>query len=662
VDTLFFSSQRSDQQDPSLNLVGFGSRIRNIEAIEIPINNTLVIDEAPLLNTPLHRLKLESRGAATVTFHVLEAYQFIGDQLDAGLAYSVYAKANSNLQLWVQQGRVNLNQVLNASGTSGGLTTNQGSEQIVLQAAVPHDPNGLAVDPQLAYRWYAGDALIAGATAPTYSLGDRDEALSTSLHYQIDYTDGHGLRRTVTSAPIVIDTAQQGQPGSLRVLRTRLEEPQRTRLEARLPGSQADPELVLAHRSSSSDQRPATIQRISLAATPVSTAAPDPAGLVALLDPSESWPNPVTSAEVYDFNKDGRLDTLSWDTTGFTAGPTELRTGLLRGPAAQLALLPSGSIGFVLGSSEAAPGSVPVAALQSLRVNLLNAPAQVGAVVAIALNTGETLSELSALERRQRAITLISNQDHDPAPLSSRADKERQLWLRADQALVLLELNGTTPLDWDGSLPGAPLAPADPLPESGLAGNRLQLSGTSGLRLELEALTTPQTIDSAVSRSQGRAPLLDFRGLDGLTLQASLEVAREAAFTSTMGFYAIDAIDGSIRDPISGNLVNPADPSYHALAMANRVEALDGLRADNRSSSTRNLNLSEARLLAPYALVADPVHGSQTYYAFAQANSDGIGHFRSFGSNVIGLEDQRFGGDRDFDDNLMHLAFRPVTL
>ena len=92
------------------------------------------------------------------------------------------------------------------------------------------------------------------------------------------------------------------------------------------------------------------------------------------------------------------------------------------------------------------------------------------------------------------------------------------------------------------------------------------------------------------------------------------------------------------------------------------MEALDGLRADNRSSSTRNLNLSEARLLAPYSLVADPVHGSQTYYAFAQANSDGIGHFRSFGSNVIGLEDQRFGGDRDFDDNLMHLAFRPVTL
>lgn len=47
VDTLFFSSQRSDGSGSAINLVGLGSRIRNVESIEIPINNTLILDEAP---------------------------------------------------------------------------------------------------------------------------------------------------------------------------------------------------------------------------------------------------------------------------------------------------------------------------------------------------------------------------------------------------------------------------------------------------------------------------------------------------------------------------------------------------------------------------------------------------------------------------------------
>jgi hypothetical protein len=61
------------------------------------------------------------------------------------------------------------------------------------------------------------------------------------------------------------------------------------------------------------------------------------------------------------------------------------------------------------------------------------------------------------------------------------------------------------------------------------------------------------------------------------------------------------------------------------------------------------------------AIVQDPNLGQQIYYAFAEANSDHIGHFRSFGNNVIGLEDLYGGGDFDFDDNMTSIQFRPLV-
>ena len=59
------------------------------------------------------------------------------------------------------------------------------------------------------------------------------------------------------------------------------------------------------------------------------------------------------------------------------------------------------------------------------------------------------------------------------------------------------------------------------------------------------------------------------------------------------------------------------------------------------------------------AIVQDPNLGQQIYYAFAEANSDQISHFRSFGNNVIGLEDSP-NLDFDFDDNMVSIQIRPL--
>ena len=71
---------------------------------------------------------------------------------------------------------------------------------------------------------------------------------------------------------------------------------------------------------------------------------------------------------------------------------------------------------------------------------------------------------------------------------------------------------------------------------------------------------------------------------------------------------------------------------------------------------TGTITLKETNYLAPMAVV----NGSDTFFAYAAANSDGFAHFRSLGDNIIGLEDLWGGGDRDFDDMIIQIA--PTTL
>ena len=128
-----------------------------------------------------------------------------------------------------------------------------------------------------------------------------------------------------------------------------------------------------------------------------------------------------------------------------------------------------------------------------------------------------------------------------------------------------------------------------------------------------------------------------------------------------MGFYAIDNARGAIRDPLTQQLVAPGDDRYSDLAMERRVEALDGLHSHNRSSHSQAVALQESRLLAPYAIVQDPQLGAVTFFSFARANLDNLSHFRSLGTNVIGVEDQPYGGDNDGDDLIFHLHLNPLS-
>lgn len=49
-------------------------------------------------------------------------------------------------------------------------------------------------------------------------------------------------------------------------------------------------------------------------------------------------------------------------------------------------------------------------------------------------------------------------------------------------------------------------------------------------------------------------------------------VYREADFNKTVGFYRMDNAEGSVTDPVTGNILSPDDDGYKAAAIANQLD------------------------------------------------------------------------------------------
>ena len=141
--------------------------------------------------------------------------------------------------------------------------------------------------------------------------------------------------------------------------------------------------------------------------------------------------------------------------------------------------------------------------------------------------------------------------------------------------------------------------------------------------------------------------------LDGET---SLEVVtgRESKFDSILGFYRIVDDFGTVI--VDGVSYKPDDPDYERMAKSdgNLFYQLTGLRSSPDVADRRTgIELTqESGKLAPFVVVDD-----ETFFTFAEANSDGINHFRSLAPNTLGFEDFFGGGDTDFDDLLAAFRF-----
>ena len=138
--------------------------------------------------------------------------------------------------------------------------------------------------------------------------------------------------------------------------------------------------------------------------------------------------------------------------------------------------------------------------------------------------------------------------------------------------------------------------------------------------------------------------------------ETSLEVVtgRESKFDSILGFYRIVDDFGTVI--VDGVSYKPDDPDYERMAKSdgNLFDQLTGLRSSPDVADRRTgIELTqESGKLAPFVVVDD-----ETFFTFAEANSDGINHFRSLAPNTLGFEDFFGGGDTDFDDLLAAFRF-----
>ena len=183
------------------------------------------------------------------------------------------------------------------------------------------------------------------------------------------------------------------------------------------------------------------------------------------------------------------------------------------------------------------------------------------------------------------------------------------------------------------------------------------LTSSSGVKFQLDLITSDQGLNALIGQEQGSAALLDFSTFSGTeTVTGSMVLAREASYDSVTGFYRTLDMAGSVRDSL-GAIVKPGDAGYTAAATLNLVSGLSNLRVGNLQTSVNaDLRFTESTYLAPLATV-----NGATYFAFAAASSDKLNHFKVLGANLFGLEDMAGLGDRDYDDLVIGFRFSSMA-
>ena len=142
------------------------------------------------------------------------------------------------------------------------------------------------------------------------------------------------------------------------------------------------------------------------------------------------------------------------------------------------------------------------------------------------------------------------------------------------------------------------------------------------------------------------------------TANLSGSISREASLNSTLRFYTVLDSAGTVVDPlISGGTLRPSDGARYraaALSSTNLVSTTgSSIATSNGATVAFSFSADGGKLYAP---VLSLDNGSDSWFAFGSANSDGLEHLTSFGANVFGCEDLKGGGDRDVDDLIVRFS------
>jgi len=289
----------------------------------------------------------------------------------------------------------------------------------------------------------------------------------------------------------------------------------------------------------------------------------------------------------------------------------------------------------------------------SASLDLDNRPTTTSNIGYVVLKQDEDLSNTLFKERSKTLITSLGS-SVDLSAIPDQAQFQSEILINTGQRVMFFELDGAS-LDQLTGVDDPRLSwfETEVVPEQN--GKTLALSKANQTALTVNITPGVQGINPLIADLQNQAPILDFTAFaTDQTITGTLAYGREAALDSSLGWYVISRADGAIT-AANGDTLLPGHASYtqEALRANNLVEPLTGIQINDREIGSKDFSIKGGRLLAPYAKVSN----GETYFAFAAANSDGLEHFYSLGTNKIGFEDLKGGGDRDFQDLVQMFDF-----
>ncbi len=161
---------------------------------------------------------------------------------------------------------------------------------------------------------------------------------------------------------------------------------------------------------------------------------------------------------------------------------------------------------------------------------------------------------------------------------------------------------------------------------------------------------------------------VDFDG-DGTTDErVSLildDINSTASYSNSAGFYQVLDSDGTVVDPVTNQQIKPGEQGYETAALNQSIPELEFDKNDRSLTA----EVDGGIFLAPYLIAngtaeefidKNPTNeksgsGLNAYFAFGNANPDGIEHLKSSDSD-FGFEDLYGGGDKDFTDLTFNLS------
>ena len=304
------------------------------------------------------------------------------------------------------------------------------------------------------------------------------------------------------------------------------------------------------------------------------------------------------------------------------------------------------------------PSDITSPASLTIRASLSSSADSVNQIGYIAFNSNEEENITYELIEERGSI-IFANLESSNIPDLSSISFQRDINLINGQKLVFFEIIDTT-LE---SL----LKDYKTIESFGESFRTLDINDVStssaivskgGNSVSLSLIDSFSGLNEFISSEMDSDPILDFSGLASRNINGSVSISREAGYDSIIGFYQIQNHNGDVLDPLTGNLLSPESDGYAdaALNSINLFNEFGELSTENRSTKTIAISsFSNAGILAPFANITTT---GEKFFSFAEANSDGLSHFRSLGSGVIGVEDLKGGGDQDFDDLILSFNFQ----